>query len=104
MNDDKNIEWTIQPDAFQVPIWYEGQTVFSLGGGWISWRNHLYKGSSKKMVKNAQVIVENPEKSIKRINLVKEQFLKKLKIVSITILIYTPVLLLVWEGIKKIFG
>ena len=49
MNEENNIDAyqpTFQPGALRDPVWYEGQTVFEMGNGKISWKNNIYHATS----------------------------------------------------------
>lgn len=97
---DANIYQPIfQPGVLRDPVWYEGQTVFEMGNGRISWKNRIYECGGG-FIKEAEVVEENREKSIVKVNLARDAFIHKLKIVSVTILIYTPILLCVLSLFK----
>lgn len=81
-----------RPGVLRDPVWYEGQTVFELGNGKISWKNCIYERYGG-FVEGAKVVEENKEKSIVKVNLAKDAFMHKAKIALATILIYTPILL-----------
>ena len=96
MNEENSIDAyqpTFQTGALRDPVWYEGQTVFEMGNGKISWKNNIYQSCRRHFIQEADVIEENRERSIVKVNLAREAFLCKAKIVCGTIVIYTPILI-----------
>ena len=60
MNEENNIDAyqpTFQPGALRDPVWYEGQTVFEMGNGKISWKNNIYQSCRRHFIQEADVSV-----------------------------------------------
>lgn len=88
-------EETIQNDPPCIlldPVWYEGQTIFEMANGDIVWKNNTYKPKWERLFPEARTVEENKEKQIVKVNIARDAFIHKAKLIGVALAIYTPIL------------